>query len=101
LAGDVRTRSAMESMSLDELLVRIKTELAKLRPIIDLEAIWEPQGSRTERGLSKSVPPLVVQELEPAGRPFPACVAAAETTGAFGSGVSDAWAARAQWLARR
>ena len=26
-------------------------------PLIDLEAIWEPQGSRTERGLSKSVPP--------------------------------------------
>jgi hypothetical protein len=57
LAGDISTRSAMESMSLDELLVRIKTELAKLGPLIDLEAIWEPRGSRTERGLSKSVLP--------------------------------------------
>jgi hypothetical protein len=56
-AGDISTRSAMESMSLDELLVRIKKELAKLAPLIDLEAIWEPRGSRTERGLSKSVLP--------------------------------------------
>jgi hypothetical protein len=56
LAGD-STRSAIESMSLDELLVRIKTELAKLAPLIDLEAIWGPRGSRTERGLSKSVLP--------------------------------------------
>jgi hypothetical protein len=57
LAGDISTRSAMESMSLDELLVRIKTELTKLAPLIDLEAIREPRGSRTERGLSKSVLP--------------------------------------------
>jgi hypothetical protein len=30
--------------SLDELLVKIKDELRKLRPLIDLEAIREPQG---------------------------------------------------------
>jgi hypothetical protein len=47
LAGDISTRSAMESMSLDELLVRLKTELAKLAPIIDLEIVREPQRSRT------------------------------------------------------
>jgi hypothetical protein len=36
--------------SLDELLDKIKDELRKLGPLIDLEAIREPQGSRTEGG---------------------------------------------------
>jgi hypothetical protein len=34
--------------SLDELLVKIKSELHKLGPIIDLDVAREPQGSRTE-----------------------------------------------------
>jgi hypothetical protein len=46
LAGDVNAK--MDSMSLDELLVTIKQEWAKLGPLIDLEAVQEPQGSRTE-----------------------------------------------------
>jgi hypothetical protein len=46
-----------DNASLDELLDKIKDELRKLGPLIDLEAIWEPRGSRAERGLSKSVIP--------------------------------------------
>jgi hypothetical protein len=38
----------MDDVSLDELLVRIKQEWAKLGPLIDLEAVQTPQGSRTE-----------------------------------------------------
>ena len=60
LAGDINARVA-DNASLDELMDKIKDELRKLGPLIDLEAIWEPQGSRTERGLSKPV-------LLPAGR---------------------------------
>ena len=56
LAGDSNA-TVTDNASLDELLVKIKDELRKLGPIIDLEAIWEPRGSRTERGLSKSVLP--------------------------------------------
>jgi hypothetical protein len=56
LAGDINA-TVTDNVTLDELLVKIKDELRKLAPLIDLEAIWEPQGSRTERGLSKSVPP--------------------------------------------
>jgi hypothetical protein len=47
LAGDVNAK--MDSMSLDELLVTIKQEWAKLGPLIDLEAVQEPQGSRRAR----------------------------------------------------
>jgi hypothetical protein len=56
LAGDINAKN-YDNATLDELLVKINDELAKLGPIIDLEAIWEPRGSRTERGLSKSVLP--------------------------------------------
>jgi hypothetical protein len=42
LAGDVNAK--MDSMSLDELLVTIRQEWAKLGPLIDLEAVQVPQG---------------------------------------------------------
>jgi hypothetical protein len=51
LAGDVNA-TITDNASLDELLVKIKDELRKLGPLIDLEAIREPQGSRTESGLT-------------------------------------------------
>jgi hypothetical protein len=50
LAGDINAK--VEDLSLDELLVKIKEELRKLGPLIELEAIREPQGSRTEGGLT-------------------------------------------------
>jgi hypothetical protein len=49
LAGDINAK-VTDNASLDELLVKIKDELRKLGPLIDLEAIREPQGSRTEGG---------------------------------------------------
>ena len=51
LAGDINA-TVTDGLSLDELLVKIKDELRKLGPLIDLEAIREPQGSRTEGGLT-------------------------------------------------
>jgi hypothetical protein len=36
--------------SLDELLESIKSDWTNLGPVIDLEAVREPQGSRTEGG---------------------------------------------------
>ena len=55
LAGDINARVA-DDVSLDELLAKIKGELEKLKPIlgplIDLEVAREPQGSRTEGGLT-------------------------------------------------
>jgi hypothetical protein len=42
LAGDIN--AVTDNASLDELLVKIKEELRKLGPLIDLEAIREPQG---------------------------------------------------------
>ena len=36
----------------DELLERIKGELSKLGPILELEIVREPDGSRTEGGLT-------------------------------------------------
>jgi hypothetical protein len=41
-------REEIESVSLDELLVTVKREWAKLGPLIDLEPIQVPPGSRTE-----------------------------------------------------
>ena len=49
LAGDINAK-VTDSASLDELLVKIKDELRKLGPLIDLKAILEPEGSRTEGG---------------------------------------------------
>jgi hypothetical protein len=51
LAGDLNA-TVTDNASLDELLAKIEDELRKLGPLIDLEAILEPQGSRTERGLT-------------------------------------------------
>jgi hypothetical protein len=51
LAGDINA-TVTDDASLDELLVKIKDELRKLGPLIDLEAIREPQGSRIEGGLT-------------------------------------------------
>jgi hypothetical protein len=51
LAGDINA-TVTDDASLDELLVKIKDELRKLGPLIDLEAIREPQGSRTEGGVT-------------------------------------------------
>jgi hypothetical protein len=48
LAGDISGK--MDDVSLDELLVTIRQEWAKLGPLIDLEAIREPQDSRTDDG---------------------------------------------------
>jgi hypothetical protein len=46
LAGDISGK--MDNVTLDELLVTIKQEWAKLGPLIDLEPIQVPPGSRTE-----------------------------------------------------
>ena len=49
VGGDINA-TVTDDASLDELLVKIKEGLRKLGPLIDLEAIREPQGSRTEGG---------------------------------------------------
>ena len=46
LAGELRHGPA-DTATLDDLLERIKGELTKLGPIIDMEVVREPQGSRT------------------------------------------------------
>jgi hypothetical protein len=43
LAGDINA-TVTDDASLDELLVKIKAELVKLGPLIDLDAIREQQG---------------------------------------------------------
>ena len=48
IAGELKHGTA-DSASLDELLERIKAELVKLGPIIDLEVVRGPRGSRTRR----------------------------------------------------
>jgi hypothetical protein len=52
LAGDINATTLPDNITLDELLVKIKDELRKLGPLIDLEAIREPQESRTQGGLT-------------------------------------------------
>ena len=42
LAGDISGK--MDDVSLDELLITIKQEWAKLSPLIDLETVQVPQG---------------------------------------------------------
>jgi hypothetical protein len=49
LAGDINA-TVTDNASLDELLAKIKDELRKLGPLIDLEAIRESHGSRTQGG---------------------------------------------------
>ena len=46
LAGEL-DRKPMDGATLDELLARIKAELTKLGPILDLDVVREPQRSRT------------------------------------------------------
>jgi hypothetical protein len=43
LAGDIDAKN-YDNATLDELLVKIKAELTKLGPILDLEAVREPRG---------------------------------------------------------
>jgi hypothetical protein len=57
LAGDINATGIPDNITLDELLVKIKDELRKLGPLIDLEAIREPQESRTEGRSSKPMLP--------------------------------------------
>jgi hypothetical protein len=49
LAGDINAK-VPDSASLDELIAKLKGELHKLAPNIDLDVAREPQGSRTEGG---------------------------------------------------
>jgi hypothetical protein len=56
LAGDINAR-VTDNASLDDLIGKIQDELRKLGPLIHLEAIREPQESRTQGGSSKSMLP--------------------------------------------
>jgi len=53
LAGEI-THGPADGATLDELVERIKGELSKLGPILDLEVVREPEGSRTEGGLTQA-----------------------------------------------
>jgi hypothetical protein len=57
LAGDINATGIPDNITLDELLVKIQDELRKLGPLIDLDAIREPQESRTEGRSSKPMLP--------------------------------------------
>jgi hypothetical protein len=45
LAGDINTKTVLDGASLDELLVKIKDQLRKLGPLIDLERGREPRAA--------------------------------------------------------
>jgi hypothetical protein len=47
LAGEIK-RGPADGATLDELLERIRGELTKLGPFLELEVVREPEGSRTE-----------------------------------------------------
>ena len=51
LAGDISGK--MDDVTLDELLVTIKQEWAKLSPLIDLDAVEEPEP----QGVKNRLPP--------------------------------------------
>lgn len=69
LAGDLNA-TVTDDATLDELLEKIREELRKLGPLIDLEAIREPQGVENRgRGVEPSST-TGVQGLEP-GRAVP------------------------------
>jgi hypothetical protein len=85
LAGDINAK-VTDSASLDELIAKLKGELHKLAPIIDLDVAREPQGSRTEGGSTVIEHGRRSGGSSPAGCPFPACVAPAEAAGALGAG---------------
>jgi hypothetical protein len=48
IAGEIE-RGPPDGASRDELLERLKAELTKLGPILDLEIVRDPDGSRMER----------------------------------------------------
>ena len=58
LAGDLNA-TVMDNLSLDELLIKIKEELRKLGPLIDLEAIREPRVENRGR-LDRACPPMAL-----------------------------------------
>ena len=60
LAGDINA-TVTDNASLDELLVKIKDELRKLGPLIDLEGIRELQGMQNRL-------PVAVNGSEPGGK---------------------------------
>lgn len=47
IAGELKSGPA-DGATLDELLERIKHQLTKLGPILEVEVVREPEGSRTE-----------------------------------------------------
>jgi hypothetical protein len=49
LAGELNKKPP-DDASLDELLERIKAELVKLAPILDIEVVREPEGPRAQAG---------------------------------------------------
>ena len=51
IAGELQHRP-VHAATLDELLERIKGELSKLAPILDIELVREPEGPRTKGGLT-------------------------------------------------
>jgi hypothetical protein len=54
LAGEIKQGPA-DGATLDEVLERIRGELNKLAPILDLEVVREPEGSTTEGGLGPAI----------------------------------------------
>jgi hypothetical protein len=80
MAGEIKHAPA-DGATLDELLERIRRELTKLGPILDLEVARESEGSRTEGGLTlalKHRARLAFSALSRLGGPFPRCAPAAE-----------------------
>jgi hypothetical protein len=51
LSGDLNDKA--DPSTVEELLEKIREEYEKLGPFIDLEALREPQGSRTEHRLGQ------------------------------------------------
>ncbi len=50
LAGELNKKPT-NGATLDELLVRVKTQLTKLGPILDLEIVREPEGTDGGRAI--------------------------------------------------
>jgi hypothetical protein len=48
LAGDINAKN-YDNATLDELIVKIKSQLVKLGPLIDLDVIYEPRGALRPR----------------------------------------------------
>jgi hypothetical protein len=67
IAGDINARVA-DNASLDELLERIKDELNKLGPILDMEIVREPTEGGVAAGVERSSTALA-QTFERGRRP--------------------------------